>query len=143
MIWIDDGLLEQPTVTHDDSHDGISASDNGCVDESCLRQLVEDLGGDFEELNALVTIYLDQGASRVQSAVASWTRGDIKGLQYVLHDLKSSSAMFGVFGVSRIAAGLEASIRDGQVLETDIRALEAAFAASVSALPSACARLPG
>ncbi|MBT9554501.1 MAG: Hpt domain-containing protein [Myxococcales bacterium] len=128
-------------MIHDDASDGDSTSAAGPVDEACLRDLAQDLGGDLEELHALVTIYLDQSATRVKSARSAWAGGDAKGLQYVLHDLKSSSAMFGVFHVSRLAAGLENAIRHGDVLEKDIRALETAFSEAAVALPAACARL--
>jgi HPt (histidine-containing phosphotransfer) domain-containing protein len=144
MVWIDDRSLEQPNVIHDDVSDRDSAGDAGPVDETCLRDLAQDLGGDLDELNALITIYLEQSTTRVKSARSAWTGGDAKGLQYVLHDLKSSSAMFGVSRVSRLAAALELSSRNGAVVEHDIRALETAFSDAAAVLPMACARLsPG
>ncbi len=90
---------------------------DGMIDRSALRRLLELIGGDPEDLRDLLRDYQDQApelASRISAAARS---DDLDALRIAAHTLKSNARDFGAMRLSAMCEDLEQECRSGAVAD--------------------------
>ena len=90
---------------------------DGAIDRSVLRRLLELIGGDPEDLRDLLRDYQDQApelASRIGAAARS---NDLDALRIAAHTLKSNARDFGAMRLSVMCEALEQECRSGAVTD--------------------------
>jgi len=80
------------------------------LDPATLAEL-RDLGAD--EYQALVRVFRDEAATRVESLRADAERGDARALASDAHSLKGSSASFGATGLAGLCSAVETALGEG------------------------------
>ncbi len=106
--------MSDPSREHAPQHGGGTIIDPGAL------QGLRELGGEEDPglLLDLITMFLDDAATRVQALEEAWERGDLEGVSRSAHTLKSSSASIGALPFSSVCKQIEKAARTGH--ETDL-----------------------
>ena len=87
------------------------------IDLAALRRLLEAIGGDAEDLDELFEDYRSEApelAAKISQAAAG---GDLEGLRFAAHTLKSNARDFGATSLSALCENLEHECRSGAVAD--------------------------
>jgi len=105
------------------------------LDSGVFHQLAEDLGG-VDALRDAVDLFLGGAPALLAALRDAAARGDAAAIQRAVHTLKSSSAMFGAFGLSNRCEELERLSRTESLegAPSRVAGIEALYCAVESAL---------
>lgn len=105
---------------------------DGVINISALRRLLEAIGGDPDDLNELFEDYRSEAPQLVAQISEAAIAGDMETLRIAAHTLKSNSRDFGAMELSRLCESLEHECRAGAAADPLGRA-EAIAAAEIAA----------
>ena len=77
-----------------------------------VEDAVRAMGGNFQTFNMFLRSYRDEYREEVQM-LRKYIDDDVRRYKNIIHDIKSSSANIGAYGIERKAANLEAAINIG------------------------------
>lgn len=77
-----------------------------------VDEAVRVMGGNFKTFNTFVKNYRDEYRDEVQQ-LRTYVDDDVRRYKNIIHDIKSSSANIGAYGIERKAANLESAINIG------------------------------
>jgi HPt (histidine-containing phosphotransfer) domain-containing protein len=101
------------------------------VNESVLRSLLEDMGGDVEVVGELIQSFLEEGPKLLAEGRAAQVAGDVGEVQRAYHTLKSTAATFGAEALAARAKDVEQAARGGAMpTAAEMAAIEAMFEAA-------------
>ncbi|MBP2315594.1 CheY-like chemotaxis protein/HPt (histidine-containing phosphotransfer) domain-containing protein [Azospirillum soli] len=89
----------------------------GLFDRTFPDTLVKEIGVDT--LADLIRMYVVDTAERVERVCIACARGDADAGRLAAHDVKSTSATFGLNALARHAEAIEHALRDGNAAEAD------------------------
>lgn len=79
-----------------------------------VEDSVRAMGGNFRTFNTFIRNYRDEYQSEVQQ-LRRYIDDDVRKYKNIIHDIKSSSANIGAYGIERKAANLESAINIGNL----------------------------
>ncbi len=109
-----------------------AAMSGGIIDRAALRQLLDVIGGDRDDLDELLEDYRSTAPDLAAEISVAAEAGDLDRLRIAAHTLKSNARDFGALRLSSLCEALERECRAGLV--ADARGSAAAiFAAEADA----------
>lgn len=93
--------------------------DSGIIDRAALRQLLDVIGGDRDDLDELLEDYRNMAPDLAAEMFDAAEAGDLDRLRIAAHTLKSNARDFGALRLSSLCEALEKECRAGSV--TDAR----------------------
>lgn len=111
---------------------------NEIIDSTCLRRMLEAIGGDPADLDELLDDYRRTAPEIVAEISSAARSGDLDALRIAAHTLKSNARDFGAMRLSSLCADLERDCRAGAVPDPNaaVAAIAAEEAAARKALKS-------
>ena len=100
---------------------------DGIIDRVALRQLLDVIGGDRDDLDELLEDYRSTAPDLAAEISDAAEAGDLDRLRIAAHTLKSNARDFGALGLSSLCEALEKECRAGPV--ADARGSAAAIVA--------------